>query len=308
VVFAMISRRKAFALVELIAAVALAGLVATMAVATITRQQKFYRASAELRAAREGVRDAMEILSSDIRGASVADTVRLRADSAIELFAAIGTSVVCQAGDMDVGLPASHSIGNSLSAFLTEPDTGDIALFYTDSVGAQWQRYRITSFAARSTTSACTIGSPFASDGGAAGGVGGFALTVATPLSLAIRSGTSVRFIRRVRYSLYKAADGDSYLGYRRCNALGPSVCGGIQPISGPYRPYSSDQRRTGLLLEYFDTRGVPLAPTASATLLARVTITARSESNQRNPFSRQPANIADSASVSIALRNGARE
>jgi prepilin-type N-terminal cleavage/methylation domain-containing protein len=302
---AVTSRRRAFALIELIMAIALAGLVAALAVATITRQQRFYRATGELRAARENVRDAMEILSADIRGASVSDTVRLRADSAIELFAAIGVSVVCEARDGEVGLPPSHSAGNSLSAFLTEPDTGDIALFYVDSAGGQWKRYRINSFASRSSGSECTAGSVFASDAGSAAE---FALAVATPLSEAIKPGTPVRFIRRVRYSLYRAGDGDSYLGYRRCNAVGASVCGGIQPISGPYREYSPDPHNTGLLFEYFDARGAQLPLTASPSLLARVIITARSASDERNPFSSHVANISDSATISIGLRNGARE
>jgi len=35
-------------------------------------------------------------IPTDIRGLSSADTVRLMADSAIELFASIGSSVVCQ--------------------------------------------------------------------------------------------------------------------------------------------------------------------------------------------------------------------
>jgi prepilin-type N-terminal cleavage/methylation domain-containing protein len=301
--------RSGFALVELIAALTLAGLVATIAIATVTRQQRFYRASAELRGTRESVRDAMEILTADIRGASVSDTVRLRTDSAIELFTAIGASVVCQTAGDEVGLPATHASGNSLSAFLTEPDTGDLALFFVDSAndGGQWKRYRIASFASRSTGAACAPGSAFASDADATSAARGFSLTVASALSTAITAGTPVRFIRRARYSLYHAGDGEWYLGYRRCDAIAPSVCGGVQPVSGPYRGYSSNTRQTGFLLEYFDSQGSPLGPTASPMLLARVDITARSESNQRNPFSRRTATIADSATVSIALRNGAR-
>ncbi len=310
VVRTVIAPRRGFALVELIAVVVLAGLVATMAVATITRQQRFYRASAELNAAREGVRDAMEILSADIRGASVSDTVRLRADSAIEVFAAIGLSVVCQTAGTEVGLAPSHPSGNSLSAFLTDPDTGDIALFYVDSAGGKerWARYRVASFASRATGSMCPAASGFSTETDPSSGSRDFALTVTGTLLTAIRPGTPVRFIRRVRYSLYRAADGKSYLGYRRCNAVGPSVCGGVQPISGPYRAYSSDTRATGLLFEYLDARGAPLGAAASSMGLARVVITARSESEQRNPFSQRSGTIADSGTVSVALRNDSRQ
>lgn len=126
--------------------IALAGLVGGTIMSTITRQQRFYRGASELLYVREGVRDAMEVLSTDVRATSVADTVRLAADSAVEFFATIGASVVCQITSNDVGLPAAHPSGNSLSAFLVEPDTGDLALFHLDSAGAneRWERRRIS--------------------------------------------------------------------------------------------------------------------------------------------------------------------
>lgn len=305
----MSAPRSGFSLVELIAVLALSGLVASMAVATITRQQRFYRSSAELRSAREGVRDAMEILVADIRGSSTADTIRLRADSAIELFAAIGSSFVCGATGNTVGLPASHASGNSLSSFLLDPDTGDVALFYVDSAseGGHWRRYAIASFASRSPGTSCPFPSPFFAASDVSTGARGFSVTVATPLSAAVRSGTPVRFIRRVRYSLYRAADGKSYLGYRRCNAFGASVCDAIQPISGPYRSYSGDAGVTGLLFEYFDAHGGRLTANSPSEDLARVVITARSEGNEGNPFSSRSGRIADSGRVAIAVRNLSR-
>jgi len=119
-----------------------------------------------------------------------------------------------------------------------------------------------------------------------------------------IRPGAIVRFIRRQRYSLYRASDGDWYLGYRRCNAMGVSVCGAVQPVSGPYRAFSRDQRATGLLFEYFDASGQALDVAAAPLSLARVDVTARSESGHPlpsgGPFARK---IADSATVSVAIK-----
>src|SRR4029077_6186653 len=96
--------------------------------------------------AREGVRDAMEILSTDIRGMSTADTAMMLTDSAMELFANIGSSVICQIAGLEIGLPrAVVPRENPLSPFLTHPDTGDLALFFRDSMeaGSQWERHRI---------------------------------------------------------------------------------------------------------------------------------------------------------------------
>ena len=288
--------------------IALAGLVGGTIVATIGRQQRFYRDASELLYVREGVRDAMEVVSADLRGTSVADTVRLAADSAIEFFATIGASVLCQIVANDVGLPAEHSSGNSLSAFLTEPDTGDLALFHVDSAGAneRWEPRRISGFVAQSLASSCSPASRLSQQSELDAGAKGFVVTVTTPVGGDVKPGAVVRFIRRARYSLYRASSGDWYLGYRRCNAIGPSECGGVQPVSGPYRAYNRDPRATGLLFEYFDAAGQALDVAAAPLALARVDVTARSESEQQlpggAPFARR---IADSATVSVAIKRG---
>jgi hypothetical protein len=299
-------RGNGLALAELLVVIALAGLVAGTIVATITRQQRFYHGTSELLYARAGIRDAMEVLSSDVRAASIADTVRLAADSAIEFFATIGASIVCQIVANDVGLAAAHSLGNSLSAFLVEPDTGDLALFHVDSAGAneRWERHRISGFAQRSLASSCPPASRFSQQSELDAGAKGFVVTLATPLGSDLKPGAVVRFVRRARYSLYRASDGDWYLGYRRCNAIGPPACGAVQPVSGPYRGYSRDARATGLLFEYFDAAGRTLDVGAAPLALARVDVTARSANRDQLPAGSPFARIADSATVSIAIRN----
>ena len=301
----LVGDRRGLSLVELIVVLAIAGLVGGAIGATLVRQQRFYRGATELLYARQGVRDALEVLSTDIRGMSPADTVRIFADSAIELFATIGTSVVCQGMANDVGLPAARASGNSLSAFLIEPDSGDLALFHTYSAdsGEHWQRYRISSFAPRSLASTCPVASRMSQGSDFVAGATGFVLTLATPLRSGVRPGAAVRFVRRGRYSLYRASDGEWYLGYRRCNAVGPSVCGAVQPVSGPYRRYSANRAATGLLFEYFDVAGRRLDP-GSPLAIARVDVTARTESGQLLSTRAQSGRISDSATVSIAIRN----
>lgn len=299
---------RGLSLTEIVVGMALAGVLGGVIAATVTRQQRFYRGAGELHYVRENVRDAMEVLSTDIRGMSVSDTVRLRADSAIEFFANIGSSVVCQIVGNEVGLPSVRTSANSLSAFLSEPDTGDLAVFYgrAESGAENWERHRIASFGSRMLASSCPAASGMSqqSDIDAAGR--GFVVTVATPLGGDIKVGSPVRVVRRVRYSLYRAGDGDWYLGYRRCNAIGVA-CGAIQPVSGPYRAYSPDPHSSGLLFEYFDASGQTLGPAASSLALARVDLTARSESAHQLVFGSRWNGIADSATVSLAIRNTAR-
>jgi hypothetical protein len=301
--------RSGHSLSELVVVLAIAGVVASSIAVTITRQQRFYRGAAELHYRRENVRDAIEVLSTDIRGMSLADTVTLRADSAIEFFATIGSSVVCQSAGNDVGLPSEHSSANSLSSFLTVPDSGDLAVFYTDVVsgGENWEQHRVTGFGSRSLALSCPASTGMSSESEIEAAGTGFVVTLSSPLRGAVRAGAPVRFVRRARYSLYRASDGAWYLGYRRCNAVGASVCGVIQPVSGPYHAYSSDPRVSGLLFEYFDATGQRLAGLDSSPSLARVDITARSEGAEQTAPGARPSTILDSAKVSVAVRNGAR-
>jgi prepilin-type N-terminal cleavage/methylation domain-containing protein len=300
-------RRSGFTLLELAIVLGILGVVGSAIGLTLVRQQRFYRGTEELVGAREGVRDAVEILSTEIRGMSIADTARLLADSAVEMFASVGSSVVCQIGGSEIGLPGAVSPrGNTLTAFLTQPDTGDIALFLRDSSegGSLWERHRITGFSTRSAATACPATSGFSPATDVDAIATAFLVVLSTPLSDHVHRGAPVRFIRRGRYSLYRSSDGSWYLGYRRCNALGPSVCGAIQPLSGPYRAYSSNPPSTGLLFEFFDGSGARLAAGSPSLKLARVDISARSESRQSLMVEGRAWTPAESATVSIAVRN----
>jgi prepilin-type N-terminal cleavage/methylation domain-containing protein len=299
--------RGAFTLIELAVVLAILGVSGAAMGMLLLRQQRFYRGASELLYAREGVRDALEVLAGDIRGIATADTVTLLADSAIEVYATIGSSVVCQTpSPLQIGLPPAMNSGNTLTAFVTEPDTGDLALIYRVAPdGVSWERHRIGAFSSRTVASVCPQSSGFAREG--VGGSPGFELTLSAPSSPEIHRGSPVRFVRRGRYSLYRGSDGEWYLGYRRCNAIGPSACGAIQPLSGPYRGYSRDPAMTGLLFEYFDVQGTRLDASSSPLSLARVDITARAESRQRLSIEGRGFRPADSATISIAVRNRLR-
>lgn len=290
-------------LIELAVVLALLGIVGSVIGVSLLRQQRFYRGATELLGTRENVRDAMDVLATDLRNLTAADTVRVMSDSAIEFFATIGVALTCSNTDTYLGLAGSGGPrGNTFTAFVTAPDSGDLAVIYragSDSAGPTWERARIATFASGLLASVCPDSTAFAvGEGGR-----GFLLTLAAPLTPGVPAGTPIRVIRRARYSLYRAGDGEWYLGYRRCNAIGAPVCGAVQPLSGPYRAYSSDPGQTGLLFEYFDENG---ARATSPPDLARITITARSESRARILLDRREWRPTDSATTSIAVRNRA--
>src|SRR5437763_731355 len=77
-----VKARSGFTLLELVVVLAILGAIGGTIGTLLLRQQRFYRGASELLYAREGVRDALEVLATDIRGVATADTVRLLADSA----------------------------------------------------------------------------------------------------------------------------------------------------------------------------------------------------------------------------------
>ncbi|MBA3645931.1 MAG: type II secretion system protein [Gemmatimonadaceae bacterium] len=292
-------QRPGFTLIEIICVLGIMAISTWLVSATLTRHQQLYRAVSERVDVQRGVRDGVTILAEEFRGASSADTIRLLSDSAVELFTNLGNSVVCGTPtSIDVGL-APLASASSMTSWLAVPDTGDLLLIYRgeSSTPATWERYRIRAVASRAVSTACPIPSAFRN-----GGSSSYVVTLSTPPA-ALTAGQPVRFIRRGRYSLYKSSDAKWYLGYRRCNAIGPSACGSIQPVSGYYQPYNADTSRTGLLLRYFDKSGQVVAGTGAVSL-ARVQITARALSPIAVSIDGAPKSARDSASTSVSLRN----
>lgn len=107
-------------------------------------------------------------------------------------------------------------------------------------------------------------------------------------------AGTPLRFTRRVRYNLYRASDGKTYLGLREW-AASTGMLSGVQPIAGPF-----DRVHSRFL--YFDTLGAELASgVAAGTELGSVTVELRGS----NPVAFALAGGgAAPASITIGLRN----
>jgi prepilin-type N-terminal cleavage/methylation domain-containing protein len=296
--------KRGFTLIEIVIALGIAALVGSLVTATMSRQQRLYRATSEAIDVRRSVRDAIAILAEEIRGASARDTIRLASDSAIELFTGLGSSVACaMLNTSDVGLAPTTSTGISLSSWVATPDTGDLALIYRAAsiTPGVWERYRILGVATRSTSTACPAATGLSGAPGSS--ASSYVLTI-SPAPAPIAAGAAIHFVRRGRYSLYRSSDGKWYLGYRRCNAIGASSCGAIQPLSGNYQSFSADTTRTGILFRFFDSASGQLGPGSDPLRIARVQIVARAMSSVSVTIDGVGKSAADSTTVSAALRN----
>jgi prepilin-type N-terminal cleavage/methylation domain-containing protein len=302
--------RRGFTLIEFLVAAALAGVVTAAIATTFVRQQRFLSAAQERVEIQNRLREGASILSADLRGASVGELgVQLMTDTAVETFMPVAVSIVCTVAGSAIGLPPQSLVrGNTLTSMTAQPDTGDIPLIYGSPYdypdSGSWSQFSIAAVATRSASTTCPAASGFttAADGGA--GSTSLVVTLTTPVPATIRPGAPVHLLRRARYSLYRSSDNEWYLGYRRCNARGPSVCGSIQPVSGPYHSYSSSS--SGLRLRYFNSGGSEIGESQGSSL-ARIDLTMRS-APLRFGFPRIASRqIVESLTVSTSPRNRLR-
>ena len=295
------TERSGFTLAELVIALALLGLLVTLLLNTLTAHQKVFRSLRHRILMTEQLRDGELSLAADIRGTSVrGDTLRLLTDSALEFFSTIGSSVVCTRSGQTVSLvPTGLSSGLLLSSLPVVPDTGDLFVGYSraDSVSGvrRWIRMRISGVSSSPASSACPPTSGFTS------------YTDAQKPALRILlagsveeffPGAPVRIVRRARYSLYRSSEGEWYLGYKRCNAVAQG-CSTIQPVSGPYLPYSP-AGGGGLRFRYFDSLGL-VVPSTRPVDVAAIEIVIRAEAD---PTGNVSGRSLDSILVVVAPRN----
>lgn len=301
------NRRAGFTLVELLVAIVLLVIVGGAIHDGLRRQQQVFRSIAAMIAARGDVRDAVEVLAADLADASQLDTLPVAADSAVEFFSSVASSVSCDSAPAyTLRLPPEKLASRIvLTSILAAPDSGDLLLVYNDDPaaiadGPRWDRHTIASVSTQSASVACPAATGLTAAGDALAPA--HVVNLRNPASPAIRRGAPVRILRRTRYSLYRSGS-LWYLGQRRCNASGPSTCGVIQPLSGPYARYSSTST-SGIAFRYFDSALAPLDPWSAETRVALVDIAVRSPPLSIQLGTATPATLGDSARITVALRN----
>lgn len=292
--------RHGFSLVELIVILALSAIIMGGLTSVLVRQQRFYRGTADLVETRSQIRQAAGIIPSDLRGVSTVggDIIEIT-DTSMVFRATIGQAVACViVGSAIVIPPVTLQNGNTLASFALSPAAGDTVFVYDDGATEaagddEWEAYGLAS-SADTTTLTSTACDALTGAGDAGTRRSTFTLT-GTP-DATIQIGAPMRFVRRTRYTLYKAADGAWYLGY-----CAPDCAGGTpQPIAGPFLPGGGGT--SGVAFSYQNGAG---AVTTIPDSVAQVGIVVRGQTKgvvdmggYKNTY------VGDSLRFSVAIRN----
>lgn len=291
--------RRGLSVVEVLVCVVLSSLVVALAMGALSSEQRHSREAADIRAVRADLRDAAAIMARELRGAVVdGDSLPFVADTAFESFAPILTGVTCAGGFGPVLFlsPQKKNGGGFLTSLLVAPDTGDLVWVWQSGVTSWpegWRRYRIAGFS-EASSAACGIDPR--------SGARAFVLAVVGDVT-AVPAGTPVQIIRRGRYSIYRSANGDWNLGYRRCDALKTQSCRAVQPVAGPYRIRAGSI--AGIQFRFYDSAGSLIAGPGPVGNVRRAEIIVRSDTTRARFRVRRGRPLDDSAAIVVAFRNG---
>jgi len=308
-------RRAGFTLVEMLITMALLGLIGACVVTVVIRQQRFYRSTSAIMDARAQIRQMSAVLPMDLRAISSAgNDITLLSDSAIEFRSSFGSAVVCTlisgGSPAIVTTPRNTARNLRMTSWTRTPVVGDSIALYdvntsTRATDDRWTLHQITAIATVTgdVATGCPSSSRLVASTDMISTNPAYRLTISPARPATVTQGAAIRFFRRVRYSLFKAADGQSYLGYKDCLTGRTPVCSVTQPIAGPYRPYATKgTNSSGLEFAYFDSLG---AVTTVPKNVARISIAIRGQTADLLQLSDGSAGrVQDSLSFEVALRN----
>jgi len=287
--------------VELVVAMTVGGIVLALVASVSVRQQRIYADVAARGALSGQLRQAATLLPIELRGvASGAGDIREARDTAIEFRATLATAVVCDTQPASLVLAPPDGHHTTFASYLAPVSVGDTAwLFTPDDSAGRWRPFSVTQIATLSPGSCDRLGPSLLAEA---------LVSSRTTQRLSEQSATAgaigsvIRVTRPVRYSLYRGGDGRWYLGQRDWN-VGIARFNTIQPVSGPYSSPSS----RGLVFEYFDSTGAPLAtPVGNPRLIASIRVSVRGQSSSvMRAFARgAQGRSSDSVNLTIAFRN----
>jgi hypothetical protein len=296
----------------LLVVLVLIGVVATGIVGFLVKQQRFYNAVQSMIDTRRQIRQATAMLPADLRGvASAGGDIYAMTDSSIEIRAATGSSVVCLTNTTSKFLylvPATLVKGITMTSIFTALSASDSIMVLDDGANTTlgtddaWRVYGLSAVSSVPASN-CPTSSGLVQAADQSGTNSTYRLTLPVTQSSTIKAGSAVRFFKRVHYSLYRAADGNWYMGYYDCKSGRTPVCNTIQAIAGPLNAYAAAASNTsGLQFTYYDSLG---AVTTVPANVARISLVARGQaSNLISLAGKGYTSFGDSVRIEVGLRN----
>lgn len=257
------------------------------------------RTDGTLGATRE-LRHGASVLSAELRGLRPRDLIAW-SDTMMEFDATVGIGITCAIGadrasmtvvaaDPAADADAQSAGADALAAMWNlPPQPGDRALVWLAGA-TPLDSLRGVEMTVRAVSPAVDCEqSPLAPS--PSSGAESLAFAERIPGTPAV--GAPLRMVRRTRYSLYRAGDGDWYLGRR---TLGPSGWDVVQPVAGPLLA----ARQLGMVVTVRDSSGTTVSD-AIAGVAASVRIALRAP---RKAGRAAPHSVGvDSVRIDLALR-----
>jgi len=306
--------RPGLTLIELMISMVLVGLLGGLIIGFLLKQQRFYTGANEILLTRTQVRQASVMMPNDLRGiSSVGGDIYAMTDTSIEFRSTFASSVLCSSDAVNSKIvipPRTLAKGSALSVWTVQPSVGDSLALYVEGANSgpiddSWTLHKITAvgIAFSNASPGCTSASGLMKSTDVNAGNPSYNFTITPTQSATVGAGASVRFFKKVHYSLYKAADNFWYLGYFDCRAGRVPVCNTITPIAGPLRPYvAGSPELAGLRLTYYDSTG---AVTANKALVSRISVLMQNEGTKTIQLAGgSPQTFRDSMRVEVGLRN----
>jgi hypothetical protein len=292
-------------LVELLVALVLFGIVGGGALRALDRQARLHAALLAMLESRVQHAATHETIASLLRGASPGSgDIEALSDTAVAARIPIGGGVACTAAGNRVVLAPDSISGGQVLARLAEPPQAGDSLWVLDegptdaTIDDAWHALPV---AAAARSSAACSGTPLLSASDAARASWVIDVTGTLPAAPGTGPGTPVRLTRRARFALYRSG-AESWLGFAEWNH-GMGAWNVIQPVSGPYQPYSASlPSASGIAFLPRDAGGNPAWGPPPRPASIRLATRTRTRPVSMQGGRRAPMN--DSLHTLIALRN----
>lgn len=270
-------------LVELLVALPIMGIVGTLAVMLLLAAGRQARRNDALNAAVRELRHAAVVAGAELRPLQPLDLIAWT-DTSVEFEALVGTGIACgnRARTAWVDLMPPDEPHPTATRWIAPLQDGDRLTLHMGS-GAPPEPPMVWQTFATGTTGGGACTPPLAPAVGV-----GTRVALDDSLPRGVAEGTPARITRRTRYHLYRAGDGQWYLGR---NTRGRALWDVTQPVAGPFRSATGG----GLRIRVVDSIGsaLPAGPSAAAAAI-RLELRAPRDA---------VAATSDSTFVAIAIR-----